>query len=1167
MNPLSQPDVELSQLLEMIGVGLWEYDHVRDRISFSELIRAWLGGDFPAPEGSGLADWFARIHPEDRPLAEAAVRAAVEEGAPFRIEYRFSRADGSWLWLSARGHVAERDAQGRPLRTLGTKTDISELKAAREELVRRDRYQRVVLDNFPFFVWLKDEENRYLEANVHIARACGASSADELIGKTDFDIWPPDLAESYLADDREVLRSGKAKIVEEAIDTGGKRVWVETYKSPVVMDGKVIGTVGFASDITERIEARRALEYERGFLKTLIQTIPDLVWLKDENGVFLACNPRFEQLYNAREKDIVGKTDYDFVDRELADFFRANDLAAMAAGHPRINEEWLTFADGSPGALFETTKTPMWAADGSLIGVLGISHDVSVARAAEAALRDSEERYRILADYSPDWQYWLGPDGNYLYVSPGCEAISGYPPQAFLTDGNLMRAIMHPQDRDIWETHWREINAGMHSHPHTLMEFRIVTQAGAIRWIEHQCREVASNKTEYQGRRGVNRDITERKAIQQELEQYREHLESLVAQRTSELVAARERAEAASRAKSTFLSNMSHEIRTPMNAIIGLTHLLRRSASVPKQAEQLDKVAEAARHLLGIINDILDISKIEAGKMAMEAADFRLDQVIANTFDLIRGRAAAKGLALGSEIDPALPRALRGDALRLGQVLLNFAGNAVKFTEHGGIRIRATLAAMPAKAGDDRLRVRFEVSDSGIGMSEDQVARLFQAFEQADTSTTRKYGGTGLGLAISKRLITLMGGDRAGDIGVDSRPGHGSRFWFEIPLGQGEAKETVLRAAPPDARTALASRRGARILLAEDNEINQEVALELLGEAGLHADVAGDGAEALRLIQDTAYDLVLMDVQMPVMDGLAATRAIRAMPGRERTPILAMTANAFDEDRRQCLDAGMDDHVAKPVDPEALFAALAKWLPKENAENAATAAKADAQAARPAVAASTTEATPPDRHAAILAIAGLDAEAGLKSVRGKWASYERLLRLYAQTHQGDMAWLRERHAAGEVEEARRIAHSLKGAAGALGATRVQAWAAELEAAIKAGGATADISHLSGLVETAQAELVAALTAALSDPAGSVGAALADSASDFATARAALRHLHGLLSQDDMRSGDALRAASSDLARVLPAATLARLTRQIEEFDFPAALETLRQARSEAGEAK
>jgi PAS domain S-box-containing protein len=385
-----------------------------------------------------------------------------------------------------------------------------------------------------------------------------------------------------------------------------------------------------------------------------------------------------------------------------------------------------------------------------------------------------------------------------------------------------------------------------------------------------------------------------------------------------ELVAERDKAQAAARAKSAFLANMSHEIRTPMNAIIGLTHLMQRDTRDALGQERLGKVADAAHHLLGIINDVLDLSKIDAGKIELEALDFDLDEMLARSCSMVAGAAHAKGLQLRIDSDN-LPRHVRGDPTRLSQVLVNLLGNAVKFTERGSVSLRGSLLAREG----DTLQLRFEVRDTGIGIEPERIDRLFDAFEQSDSSTTRRFGGTGLGLAVTRELVELMGGE----VGVDSTLGVGSRFWVTVRM---RAAQHVLRAEPADRAAADAPRPRApldiRVLLAEDNAINQEVARELLRAAGCEVEVADNGRRAVEMARAGGYDVILMDMQMPELDGIEASRQIRALPGLSRVPIIAMTANAFAEDRAACLAAGMNDHVAKPVHAATLYDTLARWV-------------------------------------------------------------------------------------------------------------------------------------------------------------------------------------------------------------------------------------------------
>jgi len=461
------------------------------------------------------------------------------------------------------------------------------------------------------------------------------------------------------------------------------------------------------------------------------------------------------------------------------------------------------------------------------------------------------------------------------------------------------------------------------------MELQLTRIDGTPIWVQLNARkqidaEAAGNQAA--GFDGLITDITSRKQALEELRSHRDQLEEAVRERTAQLEDAMKRAEVANQAKSEFLANMSHEIRTPMNAILGMSHLALESGLNAQQFDYVEKLHRAAGSLLGILNDILDLSKIEAGHLTMERVPFELGDVLDDMATQIGMKTAEKGLALVFELAPQLPTALEGDPRRLGQVLLNLGNNAVKFSERGEIAVKVGEIERDAAA----VLLSFEVRDSGIGISPEQQQRLFQPFSQADSSTSRRYGGTGLGLAISSHLVRLMGGE----IGLDSALGSGSRFRFTArfgwndqapsrPAGQHASREGRRDGSASDCHANLA---GARILLVEDNPINQEIARHVLSRASLVLRTANNGQEALDWLERESFDLVLMDCQMPVMDGYAATRALRQNPRWRALPVIAMTANAMVGDRERVMEAGMNDHIAKPIKIEEMFATLARWI-------------------------------------------------------------------------------------------------------------------------------------------------------------------------------------------------------------------------------------------------
>ena len=568
----------------------------------------------------------------------------------------------------------------------------------------------------------------------------------------------------------------------------------------------------------------------------------------------------------------------------------------------------------------------------SMTQQLQLDRDILERRIAEAtqelrkksteALRASEERLQEIINVMPVALFIKDPASRIIMMNRACEEQWGMSFQDLI--GTDASQFFPPEQMNVFLAKDREVFASRQ-----LVSFEEDVWSAALKenrkahTLKKPVFDSAGNPLYLIG---ISIDITERKQIERELRNLNERLELRVNQRTEELVSAKEQAEAANLAKSDFLANMSHEIRTPMNSILGMSQLALKAETDPKQRDYLKKIQFSGEHLLGIIDDILDFSKIDAGKLNLEMLYFDLDEVRQTLVNLVTWRVAGKGLKLTFDFDSSIPRNLCGDQLRLNQILINYINNAIKFTEQGEIIVRAK----KIEESENNVLLRFEVQDTGIGISKEQKAKLFQTFQQADTSTSRKYGGSGLGLAICKRLAELMDGE----VGLESQTGKGCTFWLTLRIGKGGTPELSL---PEDGRerqeqagrmlAAMAVLNGARILLAEDNPFNQQVAREFLEDGGATVCVAKSGQEALDLLRRESFDCVLMDIQMPGMDGLEATRLIRADSAIAGARIIAMTANASGGDRERCLAAGMDDFIGKPFKLNNFYTILAKWLP------------------------------------------------------------------------------------------------------------------------------------------------------------------------------------------------------------------------------------------------
>jgi PAS domain S-box-containing protein len=719
---------------------------------------------------------------------------------------------------------------------------------------------------------------------------------DELVGKEAFAFVDPE--------DQEVVREHLASLLEagpraprsallyRALHKDGRSRWLEV-NSTVVFDpltGAASEIVDVMRDVSHRKSVEEELRRKSHLLETTLENMDQGLVMIDADERVVVCNRRAIDLmgfpadlmatcpsYREVRRLQADRGEYAGADSDFQTWIQDGSLLPERLSYERVRPN---------GTIVEVRTVPLACG-----GVVRTYTDVTARRKAEEAGRESESRYRLLAENASDIIMLTGLGDGPRYVSPACLAMLGYAPDEFLalSPGQLV----HPQDREKVLASYRELISGQSEIRHL---HRLRHKEGHWVWVE------AAFKLMKHGERpmvlAALRDVTERQHQAEELRNAKEAAETLL-----------RKAQEASQAKTDFLASMSHEIRTPLNSIIGFTNLLLDSGGLPpEQRRYVEQVKGAGAALLTIVDDVLDFSRIEAGQVELELQTFGLRTLVDNAVSIVRGIAGERGIPIQVTIDTRLPESVVGDPDRLRQILLNLLNNAVKFTPQGRVGL---------DVGCRGERVRFAVTDTGIGIPADKLTRLFERFHQVDRSTRRRFGGTGLGLAISKNLVELMGGA----IGVESREGEGSCFWFEIALTE-SAEPVVQAGAGPNALPC----RPTRILLVEDMEINQELARLILEKAGHRVDIAADGDEALKALEKTTYDLILMDVQMPGMDGITATERIRRTAGPIASiPVIAMTANVLPDQIARFKRAGMDDHIGKPFQIGELLAAISRW--------------------------------------------------------------------------------------------------------------------------------------------------------------------------------------------------------------------------------------------------
>jgi PAS domain S-box-containing protein/hemerythrin-like metal-binding protein len=795
--------------------------------------------------------------------------------------------------------------------------------------------------------------------------------------------------------------------------------------------GELIGSFNhLLATLGQREDALRASEARQ---RALIDNEPECIKVVDAQGRLTQMNPAGLAMIEADSlEQVAGQPVLNLVAPEHRDAFAEMHKRVLCGESVQMEFEII----GLKGSRRWMATHAVPINDQGEVLQLAVTRDVTRSKQAEDALRESEALFRAVSESAHDAIVTADSAGNIIKWNPSAGHMFGHSETEAI--GQSLTFLMPDRFRDRHAAGMSRVSAGgeprVMGNPVELVglrkdgsEFPLELSLG--RWQIAGCHFFA----------GVIRDITERKKIERQLADQRDHLEDLVEARTIELTEALEVAKVADQSKDAFLANVSHELRTPLSAVIGMANLARGISTEPRLRDYLEKIVRSGKHLNRIINELLDVSKIAAGHMALETISFSLRTVIAHVESVMGHRAAEKGLAIAVAVDDAVPDVLLGDPTRVTQIFLNLIGNAIKFTETGRVTVRVGLQA--SEKGRVCLAIDFE--DTGIGMRPEDLKQLFKPFSQADASVSRKFGGTGLGLTISRCLAEMMDGD----ISVTSIEGCGTTFKVRLWLGLGNA--TDLQSAEPVADEALPKRyQDARILVADDQPLNREIVEALLAAVGIAPRMAENGQEALDILTESgpdAFDLVLMDIQMPVMDGLTATRELRSRANFEKLPIIAMTAHTMAHEQKINAAAGMNDHIGKPFDNAGFYRTLAKWIPqaKQKAAEATQALPAKLEALHEA-------------GSELSSLRGVDVAAALARFCGNEVSYRRWLTEFVATAGAVPGQMRSEIAAGQGEKAGKLVHAFKGRAGMLGMTELHAMVSALELVLREGTPTDEL---------------------------------------------------------------------------------------------------------------